>query len=84
MALYGSVPLLISHSLDNTAAIFWFNSAETWVDISDSQIGVDTHWFSAAGTIDLWLIPGPTIGSLYKQYTSIVGVTPLPNLFSIG
>ncbi|XP_050734554.1 neutral alpha-glucosidase AB-like [Eriocheir sinensis] len=33
MALYGSVPVMISHTPKHTASIFWHNAAETWVDI---------------------------------------------------
>nr|UEK51610.1 glucosidase 2 alpha-E-like protein 2 [Parasacculina yatsui] len=34
MALYGSVPLVISHSASHgSAGVFWHNAAETWVDI---------------------------------------------------
>lgn len=36
MALYGHVPLMFGHGNNGkTAAVFWFNSAETWVDVSD-------------------------------------------------
>ncbi|PVU85443.1 hypothetical protein BB560_007018 [Smittium megazygosporum] len=37
MALYGSVPFLISHSLENTVGLFWMNPSETWVDVSKTQ-----------------------------------------------
>lgn len=34
MALYGSVPLVVSHSVSHgSAGVFWHNAAETWVDI---------------------------------------------------
>lgn len=33
MALYGTVPVMISHTPKHTASIFWHNAAETWVDI---------------------------------------------------
>ncbi|KAB7503946.1 Neutral alpha-glucosidase AB [Armadillidium nasatum] len=33
MALYGSVPVIISHTSKITAGIFWHNAAETWVDV---------------------------------------------------
>lgn len=38
MALYGSVPLLLSHNEENTVGIFWHNAAETWVDISSDSV----------------------------------------------
>lgn len=33
MALYGSVPVMIAHSENSTHGMFWFNAAETWIDI---------------------------------------------------
>jgi len=36
MALYGSVPLMLSHSIERTTGIFWLNPSETWIDISES------------------------------------------------
>ncbi|PVU96997.1 hypothetical protein BB561_000826 [Smittium simulii] len=37
MALYGSVPLILSHSSQHTVGLFSMNSAETWVDITKNQ-----------------------------------------------
>ncbi|XP_077062822.1 neutral alpha-glucosidase AB isoform X1 [Siphateles boraxobius] len=39
MALYGAVPVLVSHSTERTMGIFWLNAAETWVDISSNTAG---------------------------------------------
>lgn len=33
MALYASVPVMVSHSQRGTSAVFWHNAAETWVDV---------------------------------------------------
>ncbi|XP_053473680.1 neutral alpha-glucosidase AB-like isoform X1 [Ictalurus furcatus] len=38
MALYGSVPMLISHNAQRTMGVFWLNAAETWVDITSSSL----------------------------------------------
>ncbi|PVZ98864.1 hypothetical protein BB558_005128 [Smittium angustum] len=38
MALYGSVPVMLSHSKDRTVGVFYMNSAETWVDISKADV----------------------------------------------
>jgi alpha 1,3-glucosidase len=37
MSLYGAIPLLLSHSAEQTAAVFWLNAAETFVDISTNR-----------------------------------------------
>ncbi|XP_066514405.1 neutral alpha-glucosidase AB isoform X2 [Hoplias malabaricus] len=39
MALYGAVPVIISHNTERTMGLFWLNAAETWVDISSSSTG---------------------------------------------
>ena len=33
MALYASIPVMLSHSTEGTTAVFWHNAAETWVDV---------------------------------------------------
>ena len=37
MALYGSIPFMIAHSSDSTAAVLWLNGAETWIDVVKSK-----------------------------------------------
>jgi alpha 1,3-glucosidase len=41
MALYGAIPLLLSHASNSnahqSAAVFWLNAAETFVDISSTS-----------------------------------------------
>uniref|UniRef100_A0A672J5Q3 Uncharacterized protein n=1 Tax=Salarias fasciatus TaxID=181472 RepID=A0A672J5Q3_SALFA len=39
MALYGAVPVMLAHNAQRTTGIFWFNAAETWVDISSNTAG---------------------------------------------
>ncbi|XP_028409802.1 neutral alpha-glucosidase AB-like isoform X2 [Dendronephthya gigantea] len=34
MALYGSIPYMLAHSVNKTVGVFWLNAAETWIDIS--------------------------------------------------
>ena len=36
MALYGSVPFLLSHNARNSFGVLWFNAAEQWIDIARS------------------------------------------------
>jgi alpha 1,3-glucosidase len=63
MALYGSIPLMISHTKTHTVGVFWFNSAETWVDVTEDKDGMDTHWFSESGIIDVFFLLGATPGN---------------------
>uniref|UniRef100_A0A6Q2YTW6 Neutral alpha-glucosidase AB n=1 Tax=Esox lucius TaxID=8010 RepID=A0A6Q2YTW6_ESOLU len=39
MALYGAIPVMLSHSPQRTMGLFWLNAAETWVDISSNTAG---------------------------------------------
>ncbi|KAJ2646161.1 glucosidase II [Coemansia sp. RSA 1250] len=96
MALYGSVPLMLAHSADATAGVLWLNAAETWVDVERADGGalgglfgrrepaVDTHWISEAGVMDVFVLPGPDVARVYKQYAELVEPTPLPREFALG
>ena len=93
--LYGSIPVLLAHSsgpTPRTAAVFWLNSAEQYVDLSDAPAskwgaapaGVDAHWFAESGLLDLFLMPGPTAADVWRTYASLTGPPMLPPLFSLG
>jgi alpha 1,3-glucosidase len=43
-----------------------------------------THWFSEAGIIDLYLFIGPSPKDVVRQYGTITGTTPLPQKFALG
>uniref|UniRef100_A0A4W5L5I8 Glucosidase II alpha subunit n=1 Tax=Hucho hucho TaxID=62062 RepID=A0A4W5L5I8_9TELE len=43
MALYGAIPVMLSHSAQRTMGIFWLNAAETWVDISQTHYRNPLH-----------------------------------------
>ena len=40
MALYASIPYIISHSPKQSTGLFWLNAAETWVDVSHKSEGI--------------------------------------------
>ena len=37
MALYGSIPFLLSHKVGASVGVFWLNAAEMWVDIDKTS-----------------------------------------------
>jgi alpha 1,3-glucosidase len=37
MALYGSIPFMISHAPQQSAGVFFHNSAEMWIDVGYSK-----------------------------------------------
>ncbi|CAB4000528.1 Neutral alpha-glucosidase AB, partial [Paramuricea clavata] len=52
MALYGSIPYMLAHSVNKTVGVFWLNAAETWIDISTEDakknvLGSLMSYFSA-------------------------------------
>jgi hypothetical protein len=54
MALYGHVPLVVSHSVKTgTSGAFYFNPTETFVDVISQDDGKSTHWISESGIIDV-------------------------------
>jgi neutral alpha-glucosidase AB len=99
MALYGSVPMMLAHSAEQTIGLLWLNPSETWVDIESSNQGVAglfsnlvsgetktrlTHWFSETGLIDVWFMFGPKPEDVMRQNAFLVGSTYLPPYYSIG
>jgi alpha-glucosidase (family GH31 glycosyl hydrolase) len=68
--------------------VFWFNPSETFVDISDGGTAEapykQSRWLSESGEVDVFLLPGPTIPAVYRQYTALTGTQQLPPLFALG
>ncbi|XP_077995538.1 neutral alpha-glucosidase AB-like isoform X2 [Glandiceps talaboti] len=44
----------------------------------------DTRWVSESGIIDVFVLLGPTVKDVFKQYASLTGTTAVPPLFSIA
>ncbi|KAJ7996613.1 hypothetical protein DPEC_G00238870 [Dallia pectoralis] len=89
MALYGAVPVLISHNTHRTMGLFWLNTAETWVDISSRQDPAqvpqtDVRWISESGIIDVFLMLGPKPADVFSQYASLTGTQAFPPLSSLA
>lgn len=87
--LYGSVPFIIARKGKMNMGMLWLNTAETYVDIKSNQsdssgIGKRTHWYSETGLIDTFLIPGPTLTDVFKQYLSLTGAPAMPQRFALG
>jgi alpha 1,3-glucosidase len=94
--LYGAVPLLIAHDRLRSAAVFWPNPSELYVDVRRTarepggSVGgggdgtTQTHWVAESGVVDLFVLFGPTPRAVTSQYASLTGLTPLPPLWAIG
>eukprot|EP00743_Colponemidia_sp_Colp-15_P003065 GILK01003313.1.p1 GENE.GILK01003313.1~~GILK01003313.1.p1 ORF type:complete len:953 (+),score=172.61 GILK01003313.1:342-2861(+) len=88
-ALYGAIPLILSHDLSKTVGLFWVNPSETWIDVSQindesGNPGSSTHWYSESGIMDVFFLLGPSPRKVFSQYASITGTAPLPQYFSIA
>jgi alpha 1,3-glucosidase len=84
MALYGGIPMVLSHTAARTVGAFWFNPTETFVDVAQSDAAAATHWISESGVVDLMLLPGPSPKAALQQFTQLVGTQALPPLFALG
>lgn len=85
MALYGSVPIMYAHSQSSSIGIFLLSASEMWVDVKyPNDKSASTQWIAESGIIDLFILTGPSINEVFTQYSSLVGTSQLPQLFSIG
>lgn len=78
MSMYGAIPLLHAHSKTSSVGVLNLVASETWVDVMHSDEGVQTHWMSESGILDLLILPGPKPQDLFAQFSYLTGPTPLP------
>lgn len=90
--LYGSIPVMMSHSEEQTTGFFWLNAAEMSVDVfatgwdnehfvTPARV-VDTHWIAESGILDAFVFLGPGPKDVIRQYTSLTGKSAMPQFFS--
>jgi alpha 1,3-glucosidase len=97
MTLYGSIPFLQAHKKDSSAAVFWLNAAETWVDITRTtssanplSLGVSdkktthSHFISESGLLDVFVMLGRTPQDIIGAYTQLTGTQQLPPTFAVA
>lgn len=82
--LYGAIPLMLAHKVGKTVGAFWLNAAEMFIDVWETEQGMETQWTSESGVIDLFFFLGPQPGEVLQQYSSLTGFTALPQLFALG
>lgn len=83
-AVYGSVGVLYGISTTTTTGVFWMNAAQTFVDIDNRNDGVDAHFISETGALEVFLFGGPTLQDCVRQFTALTGVGPLPQYYNLG
>jgi alpha 1,3-glucosidase len=85
VSLYGSIPLMHAHSAESTVAVFHVVGSDTWIDVSHaSDKSTETHWISESGILDTFLLPGPTVEDVFKQYARLTGSPVMPAQWSLG
>lgn len=91
LSMYGAIPYLVAHKKGLSAAVFWINAADTYVDIQSageedlsSSKSTKSHWMSENGVIDIIILLAETPEKITQKFASLTGTTPLPQLFSLG
>ncbi|KAK9685060.1 Glycosyl hydrolases family 31 [Popillia japonica] len=83
-SLYGAHPVFYAHGTEGTAAVFWLNAAQTFVDINKGEDQVQSYFISESGIVDIFVLTGPTFSTAISQYISLTGKAPLPQAFALG
>ena len=82
--IYKSIPMFVSTGGAGGAyGVFLDNGRRSWFDFGHRnqnllQIGAD------GGPIDYYVIAGPTVGDVVRNYAKLTGKPPLPPLWSLG
>ncbi|XP_058161281.1 neutral alpha-glucosidase AB isoform X2 [Dasypus novemcinctus] len=68
----------------NTAGKTLFGKMLDYLQGSGETPQTDVHWMSESGIIDVFLLLGPSVSDVFRQYASLTGTQALPPLFSLG
>lgn len=79
--LYASFPVFMVHQPGATYGIFVDNPEFTEFDFTREA----EYRFSApASALNFYILPGPTLPAVLRQYTDLTGRLPLPALWALG
>lgn len=67
-------------SAQQTSGIFLHNAAEQWVDISYKEKDPNAYFMVDTASFDLFILFGPTPVDVVRQFTSLTGKAPLPQV----
>ncbi|KAJ8921961.1 hypothetical protein NQ315_008595 [Exocentrus adspersus] len=84
IALYGAVPVIYGHSPNWTSGMFLHNAAQQWVDIDYNGDNPSAYFMAESGTLDLFVMVGPTPKEIVRQFTNLTGIAHLPQLWTLG
>lgn len=80
---YVSIPLLILKTADAYLGLYFDNPGRALLDVGNTRPGVLCYQ-SLAGNTDLYLINGPTLRNVVRNFTELTGRHELPPLWSLG
>lgn len=68
----------------NTAGKTLFGKMMDYLQGSGETPQTDVRWMSESGIIDVFLMLGPSVSDVFRQYASLTGTQAFPPLFSLG
>ncbi|KAL1506864.1 hypothetical protein ABEB36_006147 [Hypothenemus hampei] len=80
-SMYGSIPVLYSFG-NVSSGVFLHNAAEQWIDIN--LIRNSAYFMVDGGTLDLFVLLGPSLPDIVRQYVDLTGKPHLPQLWALG
>ncbi|XP_060521453.1 neutral alpha-glucosidase C-like [Cylas formicarius] len=81
-SMYGAVPVLYGVGTNSTSGVFLHNAAEMFVDVNNAN--QSAYFMVDGGTLDLFVLLGPTLKDTVRQYLNLTGVAHLPQLWTLG
>ncbi|KAL0212503.1 hypothetical protein RCL1_006129 [Eukaryota sp. TZLM3-RCL] len=82
--LYGSIPFLVSSSPSGFSGVYWNNPSDSFVDIAYDTNEARSYFFSESGSLDAFILLGPTPSEVMQQWRFLTGTFPSPPTFSLG
>jgi alpha 1,3-glucosidase len=75
MSMYGCIPFIFGHSETRYHGLFWANSSETWVDITNKEDKkeCDARFVSEGGYIDFYMFTENKPKDIPYNFTNLTG-----------
>ncbi|KAI4469771.1 alpha-glucosidase [Holotrichia oblita] len=70
--------------INNSKDVNVVSSIVNLVSGNKAENRVDTHFMSESGVVDLFIFMGPKFADAVKQYTTLTGTAPIPQIFTLG
>ena len=84
MSMYGAIPFVIGHSKTRNSGLFWANSSETWVDVTNNNGSCDTRFISEGGFIDCYFFNEQCSKAVVKDFANLTGKPIFVPRFALG